>query len=83
MQRGRMKDVRMQALKDKVAIITGASSGIGRAIALLFASSGASVVVSARREAQLEALVREIETAGGAAVAVAGDVADESVARAG
>ena len=44
----------MSSLKDKVAIITGASSGIGRATALLFASEGAAVVLNARNVAGLE-----------------------------
>jgi len=66
---------------NKIAIVTGASSGIGRAAARLFASEGAKVVVSARRQAELDALVGEIGEAGGEAVAVAGDVRDEDVAR--
>jgi NAD(P)-dependent dehydrogenase (short-subunit alcohol dehydrogenase family) len=72
----------MHALEGKVAIVTGASSGIGRATAKLFASEGASVVVSARRKRELDELVDEIETDGGLAVAVAGDVRDESLAEA-
>ncbi|MGO1119913.1 SDR family oxidoreductase [Rhodovibrionaceae bacterium A322] len=68
-------------LKDKIALITGASAGIGRACALLFASQGATVVLGARRQAELEALVAEIEAEGGKAVALAGDVRHESYAR--
>ena len=51
----------MFSLIGKVAIVTGASSGIGRATAKLFAEQGASVVVTARRKAELDALVAEIE----------------------
>lgn len=72
----------MAALADKVAIVTGASSGIGRATAALFAQEGAKVVVSARRQAALDALVAEIEADGGHGVAVAGDVRDEGLAAA-
>lgn len=72
----------MDVLADKVAIVTGASSGIGRATALLFARRGATVVVGARRKPELDALVGEIEAAGGVALAVPGDVRDESYAQA-
>jgi NAD(P)-dependent dehydrogenase (short-subunit alcohol dehydrogenase family) len=64
-----------------VAIVTGASSGIGRASAMLFAQEGAKLVVAARRRGPLEDLVAEISARGGAAVSVAGDVGDEGVAR--
>ena len=62
----------MQQLSNKVAIITGASSGIGYATSRLFAREGAKVVVAARRQAELDALVGEIEESGGKAVALAG-----------
>ena len=55
-------------IKDKVVIITGASSGIGEASAKLLASKGAKVVLGARREHQLRQRVDEIQTAGGQAV---------------
>jgi NAD(P)-dependent dehydrogenase (short-subunit alcohol dehydrogenase family) len=70
----------MAALIGKVAIVTGASSGIGRATALLFAQEGAKVVVSARRQAELDELVSDIERGGGEAVAVAGDIREEALA---
>lgn len=72
----------MPLLHDKVAIVTGASSGIGRAAALRFATEGARVVVGARRRAELDALADEIAAAGGAAAVVAGDVRDETFAAA-
>ncbi len=71
----------MSALEGKVAVITGASSGIGRATALLMAREGARVVAAARRRNALEELVSEIAGEGGDAFAVAGDVKDEGFAR--
>ena len=61
-------------LSDRVAIVTGASSGIGEATARLLAQKGATVVLAARRQQQLDALKAEIEDAGGAALAVPTDV---------
>lgn len=72
----------MLQLANKVAIVTGASSGIGRATAKLFAREGAKVVVAARRSVELDTLVDEIKSAGGQAVGLPGDVRDETYARA-
>jgi NAD(P)-dependent dehydrogenase (short-subunit alcohol dehydrogenase family) len=72
----------MHQLSGKVAIVTGASSGIGYEAAKLFAHEGAKVVVTARRQAELNALVDDIENSGGQAIAVAGDIQDERLARA-
>ncbi|AWC79997.1 MULTISPECIES: SDR family oxidoreductase [Serratia] len=70
----------MNALNGKVAVIGGASSGIGRAAALLFARQGATLVLGARRERLLAELVEDIRREGGRALAVAGDVRDEAFA---
>lgn len=68
----------MTRLSGKVAIITGASSGIGRAAALLFAREGASLVLSARGLERLEAVAQDIRAQGGTAIALSGDVGDEA-----
>jgi 3-oxoacyl-[acyl-carrier protein] reductase len=73
----------MFSLKDKVALITGASQGIGRDTALALAEAGAKVAVAARNEEKLSALVGEITAAGGAAFAVKMDVADAEQVKAG
>ncbi len=67
----------MKRLQDRVAIITGASSGIGAAIARSFAREGAHVIIAARRVERLSALVAEIEAEGGVAIAQASDVSKE------
>jgi NAD(P)-dependent dehydrogenase (short-subunit alcohol dehydrogenase family) len=61
-------------MNDRVALITGASSGIGRATAEAFAAKGAKVVLAARREDELASLVGEIEARGGKATAITTDV---------
>ena len=61
-------------MKDKVALVTGASSGIGRATAAAFAAKGAKLVLAARRQDELDSLVAEIESGGGKATAIKTDV---------
>ena len=69
----------MSRLEGKIAIVTGASSGIGRAAALLFAREAEKVVVTARNENALAELTDEIAREGGEAAALAGDVRDEAL----
>jgi NAD(P)-dependent dehydrogenase (short-subunit alcohol dehydrogenase family) len=69
-------------LENKVAIITGASSGIGEATALKFAREGARLVLAARRQDLLQSLAARIVEAGGHAVVLAGNVKDEAYASA-
>lgn len=69
-------------LENKAIIITGASSGIGAAAAKLFAEEGANLVLGARRSMELEALADTINSGGGRAAYLAGDVGDESYAEA-
>jgi 3-oxoacyl-[acyl-carrier protein] reductase len=64
-------------LSDRIALVTGASQGIGRACALKLAAAGATVAVAARNQEKLEALVAEITAAGGKAAAFPVDVGDE------
>jgi 3-oxoacyl-[acyl-carrier protein] reductase len=73
----------MFSLKDKVALVTGASQGIGRDTALALAEAGAKVAVAARNEEKLAVLVNEIAAAGGTALAVKMDVADAEQVKAG
>lgn len=64
----------MSGIKNKVIVITGASSGMGEATALLLAERGAKIVLGARRSDRLEKLVAQIVSAGGEASYAAGDV---------
>ena len=68
---------RMQQLQDRIAIVTGASSGIGEAIAETFSQEGATVIMVARSSSKLAAIVQRIEAARGRAIAIAGDVSVE------
>jgi NADP-dependent 3-hydroxy acid dehydrogenase YdfG len=70
------------ALDGKVALVTGASSGIGSATAVALAAEGAAVALGARRGERLEALKQQIEADGGRATAIEVDIADEGQARA-
>ncbi|SFE20904.1 3-oxoacyl-[acyl-carrier protein] reductase [Paenibacillus algorifonticola] len=67
-------------LQEQAAVVTGASRGIGRAIALTLARHGASVVINGTREELLESLAGEIRQLGGNCIVCAGDVSNEKVA---
>lgn len=73
----------MFSLKDKVALVTGASQGIGRATAVALAAAGARVVAAARNEQKLAEVVAEIAAAGGEALAVRMDVSSGEEIKAG
>src|SRR6202023_198628 len=73
----------MFSLTDKVALVTGASQGIGRDTALALAEAGAKVALAARNEEKLTALAGEIAAACGTALAVRMDVADAEQVKAG
>jgi 3-oxoacyl-[acyl-carrier protein] reductase len=73
----------MFSLKDKVALLTGASQGIGRETALALAEAGAKVAAAARNEEKLASLVNEIVNAGGEAIAIKMDVAEPEQIKAG
>jgi NAD(P)-dependent dehydrogenase (short-subunit alcohol dehydrogenase family) len=76
------EEIAMNRLHAKVAVITGAGAGIGRATALLFAEEGAAVVIAERNESSGRETAQQIQEAGGRALFVPTDVADEpSVAR--
>ena len=67
----------MGQLENRTAIVTGASQGIGRAIALAFGGEGANVVATARTTAAIEAVVARVEAAGSAGLAVTADLGVE------
>ena len=67
-----------QRLERKVALVTGASRGIGRAIAVAFAGEGATVVLSGRSEPDLQATARQVTAAGGTAEIIPADLASEA-----
>jgi NAD(P)-dependent dehydrogenase (short-subunit alcohol dehydrogenase family) len=73
----------MFSLKDKVALVTGASQGIGRATSLSLVEAGAKVAVAARNVEKLGLLAAEIQAAGGEALAVPMDVSDPAQVKAG
>jgi 7-alpha-hydroxysteroid dehydrogenase len=64
------------SLKGKIALITGAGRGIGEGIAYAFVEAGAAVALVARTESQVKDVARKIETSGGRALAITGDVTD-------
>src|ERR1700690_1477798 len=73
----------MTSLQGRIALVTGASQGIGRAWAIELARAGATVALAARNETKLAEVVAEIEAAGGQAVAFPLDVASEESIKAG
>jgi 3-oxoacyl-[acyl-carrier protein] reductase len=73
----------MFSLKDKVALVTGASQGIGRAASLALAEAGARVAIAARNTEKLASLAAEIAAAGGEALAIPMDVADAAQVKTG
>ncbi len=67
----------MNRLNGKVAVVTGGNAGIGEAIAKRFADEGASVVVTGRRQSELDRVVKILQQSNGKVLAVAGSVTDE------
>lgn len=73
---------RQKRLEGKVALVTGAGSGIGEATAVKFASEGAVLALIGRTESKLDAVAEQIRQAGGTAVSIAADVSDENAVNA-
>ncbi len=71
----------MRRVSDKIALITGAGSGIGRATSLLYAREGASVILVGRRRMPLEDVAQEVISSGGRALPLEGDITDEACVR--
>ena len=64
-------------LQDRIAVITGASTGIGKSIAVAYAAEGAKIVLASRSTEKLELVAKEIQSVGGSALVVSLDVTDE------
>jgi NAD(P)-dependent dehydrogenase (short-subunit alcohol dehydrogenase family) len=77
-ERINVSKIRVMSLTGETAIVTGGGRGFGKAIAMGLAAAGAAVTVTARSKNQIDATVKEIEAAGGRAMAVAGDVANRA-----
>jgi len=71
-----------ESIDGKVAFVTGASSGIGEATARALSDAGAKVALVARRKDRIDALAEKLNSAGGTAIAIAADIADEETANA-
>ena len=71
-----------EGIKDKIVVVTGASSGLGEATARLLSEQGATVVLGARRADRLQSLAKDLEVRGGKALAVTTDVIQREQVRA-